>query len=119
METIYNAVNQICRNYPPLFKAVFILKKNKLFKNTKIKKIANKTLILNTLDYNTFILLTHNKEKILKYIKKTLKDCNCNIEIENVKILNTPELNNQKKSRKDNPVLEKIKQIKEKIYGNK
>lgn len=119
MELIEGTIKGIFENYPPIFKAILLLKKNKLLKNTRIKKITNKTLIINALDYTTFRVLTYNKEKILKYIKKTLKDCVCNVEIENIQILNSPEISYSKRTKKNIPLLEKIKQVREKLYGYK
>lgn len=117
MNSLSLTIKKILSNYPPLLKLILILKKNKLFKNTKIKKLDNKTIIISTDNYNTFSLLNTNKSQILNYINNILKQINYNLTIENIKIINTPPSIKTTTPKTNQELLKKIKEIKGKLYG--
>ncbi|MCS7244214.1 MAG: hypothetical protein RMJ36_05730 [Candidatus Calescibacterium sp.] len=119
MEGINNAIKRIIKDYPLLFRAILLIKKNKLFKKTKIKKIEGDSLIISTNDYLTFNILNSNKNKVRDYVNDIITKMDPNIKINNVKIVNNPEIVVQKKYNKNLELLSKIRQVKEKLYGHK
>ncbi|MCS6956090.1 MAG: hypothetical protein NZM44_07035 [Candidatus Calescibacterium sp.] len=119
MEGINNTIKKIIKDYPLLFRAILLIKRNRLFKKTKIKKMDGDSLLISTNDYLAFNILNSNKDKVRDYVNDIITKMDPNIKINNVKIINNPEVIVQKKFKKNLELLYKIRQIKEKLYGYK
>ena len=121
MENLNRTIKKMISNYHPLFKLILILKKNKLFRNTSIKKIANNTIIINAHDYHTYNYLLINIPKIKEYINQIIatKIPTLNLKIEKINIINTPYVKTIIKPKSNAILLEKIRDVKQKIYGHK
>mgnify|MGYP001772942448 CR=1 FL=1 len=119
MEGFKSTLKRIIKEYPPLFRAILTIKRNKLFKNATIKKITNDTIIISTTNYTTFSILNSNKEKVKEYINEILKTVDSNMCIKNVKIVNNPQITNKLNKRVNIELLEKIREVRERLYGYK
>lgn len=119
MEGIKSTIKKIVKKYPAIFQAILLLKKNKLFSKVRIKKIEGDLIVLSTKDYLTFNTLNSNKEKVIEYINDIFSQVKLDTKIQRIKIMNNPEPISSTKTKTNQELITKIKQIKEKIYGHK
>lgn len=119
MEGFKSTLKRIIKEYPPLFRAILTIKRNKLFKYATIKKITNDTIIISTTNYTTFSILSSNKEKVKGYINEILKTIDPNMCIKNVKIVNNPQITSKTIKKVNEELLEKIREVRERLYGHK
>ncbi|MCS7164807.1 MAG: hypothetical protein RMJ51_00780 [Candidatus Calescibacterium sp.] len=119
MEEIKSTIKKIVKKYPAIFQAILLLKKNKLFSKVRIKKTEGDLIVLSTKDYLTFNTLNSNKEKVIEYINDIFSQVKLDTKIQRIKIINNPEPISSTKTKTNQELINKIKQIKEKIYGHK